>query len=394
MASNGVGEGGAHLPEMASTTLPSQIPPEENESEWEYEYSNTETETFYVTLDLSKADFTDRDANAILHPNSKGNEKADRAKLYLNKRMSPDGSDGDSPNDSDEDDEEHRNLPVQETMDDADDHQVQIMELHSEKPIISYKGRVYQGQWSQNIGTEFLITKRDEDNPLPVIRHLDNDVELLAASCARITVDEVQLKPQERPSKRRRNVNFTKEANAMRPIVPPAERWSTQTRRDQGNFLASLIELKKRRGEADEVTVVAKGIDLRVNHNRARKRKGHRGKFNLPHLRGPRRPRGADLLRTLSIREQSVAPSPDASREESPDETISTPTPLHWDDLERQEEDYEGDDDDAVMGDVDEEAYENEEEEFEGDEEDELDEIGYSGSGEEGSVDDMDVDED
>lgn len=307
--------------------------------------------------------------------------------------MSPDNSNGNSPNDSDEDDEEHQNLPVQETVDDADDHQVQIMELHSDNPIISYKGRVYQGQWSQNVGTEFLMTKRDEDNPLPVLRHLDHDVELLAASCARITVDEVQLKPQERPNKRRRNVNFTKEANAMRPIVPPAERWSTQTRRDQGNFLASLIELKKRRGEADEVTVIAKGNDLRVNHNRARKRKGHRGKFNLPHLRGPRRPRGADLLRTLSIREQSAAPS-GASRV-SP-EAISTPTPLRWDDLEGQEEeeeeDYEGSD--AVMDDANGE-YENEEEEYEGEEEElELDEIGYSGSEEEGSVDDMDVDED
>ncbi|KAI1773531.1 hypothetical protein F4818DRAFT_112956 [Hypoxylon cercidicola] len=378
MASNGVSEEYPQVPSTMSSVLPNQSLPEDNESEWEYEYSNTETETFYVTLDLSKADFTDRDANAILHPNYKGSEKADRAKLYLNRQTSPDNSNGNSPNDSDEDEEGLRNPRAQQPADDADDHQVQIMELHSENPVISYKGHVYQGQWSQNVGTEFLMTKRDEDNPLPVLQHLDHDVELLAASCARITVDEIQLKPQDRPNKRRHNVNFTKEANAMRPIVPPAERWSTQTRRDQGNFLASLIELKKRKGEKDEVTVIAKGTDLRVNHNRARERKGHRGKFNLPHARGPRKPRGTDLLRTLSIREQSVTPS--NSSRLSP-EAISTPTPLHWDDLERQE-DYEGDD--AMMD------YGNEEGGYEGEED--LDENGYSGS-EERSVDDMDVDE-
>lgn len=301
-----------------------------------------------------------------------------------------------SPNDSDEDDERAQTPRVQPPLDDADDHQVQIMELHSENPVISYKGRVYQGSWSQNVGTEFLVTKRDDDNPLPALQHLDHDVELLAASCARITVDEIQLRPREGAHKRRRNVNFTKEANAMRPIVPPAERWSTQTRRDQGNFLASLIELKKRRGETDEVTVIAKGTDLRVHHNRARKRKGHqghRGKFNLPHARGPRRPRGTgtDLLRTLSIREHSATPS-DASRM-SP-EAISTPTPLHWDDLKRQGSDAGGD---IVMDTVSGE-YGNEEEYEDEGEDEELDEIvdenGYSGSAEEGSVDEMDVDDD
>ncbi|KAI1762179.1 hypothetical protein GGR53DRAFT_427784 [Hypoxylon sp. FL1150] len=390
MASYGVSQEGTWVSETAPAVnpLPSQIPAEESESEWEYEYSNTETETFYVTLDLSKADFTDRDANAIVHPNPRGSEKAERAKLYLNRRMSPEHN---TPNDSDEDDDGAQTPRVQPPADDADDHQVQIMELHSENPVISYKGRVYQGNWSQNVGTEFLMTKRDDDNPLPALRHLDHDVELLAASCARITVDEIQLRPRDGAGKRRRNVNFTKEANAMRPIVPPAERWSTQTRRDQGNFLASLIELKKQKGETDEVTVIAKGTDLRVNHNRARKRKGHRGKFNLPHARGPRRPRGratgADLLRTLSIREQSAAPS---NASHTTPEPISTPTPLHWDDLKRRADGAAGD----IVMDAAVREYGNEDE-YEGEGEDEdLDENGYSGSGEEGSADEMDVDED
>ncbi|KAI0164480.1 hypothetical protein GGR52DRAFT_575835 [Hypoxylon sp. FL1284] len=405
MASNGLSEGGPHVPETVSAGPPSQLPPEENESEWEYEYSTTETETFYVTLDLSKADFTDRDASTIFRPGYKGSEKADRAKLYLNRRMSPDNSNGSSANDSDEDDDGPRDAHIQQPVadDDADDHQVQIIELHSENPVISYKGRVYQGQWSENIGTEFLMTRRDEDMPLPALLHLDHDVELLGASSARVTVDEIELRARERPNKRRRKINYTKEANAMRPIVPPAERWATQTRRDQGSFLASLIELKKRRGETDEVTVIAKGTDLRVNHNRSRKRKGHRGKFNLPHLRGPRRPRGADLLRTLSIREHSpAAPSSNASPL-GPD-AGSTPTPRRWEDLEGQE-DYEGDG--AAMDGVNSEYYDEEEEEYEGegedegedegegdDEDEELDENGYSGSEEDGSIDDMDVDED
>ncbi|KAI0842694.1 hypothetical protein F5Y06DRAFT_133107 [Hypoxylon sp. FL0890] len=404
MASNGGNEGSPRVPERASTDQPSRIPIEEDESEWEYEYSNTETETFYVTLDLSKADFTSREAGNVNRPGYRGGEKAERAKLYLNRRMSPSNSDDNSDENGDVPRSLRRPEPrsqPKETSDDGDDHQVQILELHSEHPVISYKGRVYSGQWSQNVGTEFLITKRDEDNPLPALRHLDHDVELLAASCARVTVKEKQLKPKEDP-KRQYNANASMQRSSVRPLVPPAERWATRERIDQGNFLANFIALKKRRGETDDVTVIARSVE-RPNRNQSRKHKhkhkqGHRGKYNLPHYRGPRKvSRGSDLLKTLSIREQSVTPSAD-------DAAISTPTPQHWDDLENggeegqgeeeeeregdeEEEDNEGDVEDEVMDDVDEE----DDDEENGNEYDE--ELDMEGSQGDDSTGEMDIDE-
>ncbi|KAI1140576.1 hypothetical protein F5Y05DRAFT_322512 [Hypoxylon sp. FL0543] len=405
MASNSISEGSPRIAERVPQNQTSRIPIEEDESEWEYEYSKTETETFYVTLDLSKVDFTSRDAGSVNRPGYRGGEKAERAKLYLNRRMSPSNSNDNSPDNSDEEGDITRNLKhperQKETSDDGDDHQVQILDLHSEHPVVSYKGRVYSGQWSQNVGTEFLITKRDEDNPLPVLRHLDHDVELLAASCARITVKEKQLKPK-KDTKRQYSAREPMERGSVRPVVPPAERWATRERIDQGNFLANFIALKKRRGETDDVTVIARSVE-RPNRNQSRKRKqrqkqGHRGKYNLPHYRGPRRAnRGSDLLKTLSIREQSATPSLAPSADET---VISTPTPQHWDDLEEddreegqkgdeEEEENEGEIEDEGMDDIDEEDEDEDEEngnEYGG-------ELDMEGSGSDHSAEEMDVDQ-
>lgn len=325
-------------------------------------------------------DFTGRDVRTTSQHGHKGNEKSERAKLYLNRRMSPENSDEDESMI-----QNNQPSPPKDTAEEADfnDHQVQILELHSENPIISYKGRVYSGRWSQNVGTELLMTRHDDYNPLPALQHLDNDVDLLAASCSRITVEEMEIKPKEGVANqwRQRDANDSSKSNAPVSVVPVPERWATKERIDQGNFLANLIALKKRKGETDEVTVIAKGMDPRNDHNRNRKlkqkekqnlRRGHRGKYNLPHYRAYRRGGGSELLKTLSIREPLVGLSPTASFEDN----VSTPTPNRWDDLEGEDvsmvDDFDmGDDDDQGLG-----------------------EIGYSGSGGDGgSVEEMDVDD-
>ncbi|KAI0387122.1 hypothetical protein F5Y04DRAFT_275579 [Hypomontagnella monticulosa] len=378
---------------MTPAILPSRLPPEEDESEWEYEYSNTETETFYVTLDLSKADFTSGDASIVNRPGYRGGEKAERAKLYLNRRMSPSRS----PDDSDEDGTLRRNPNLRgsqpnEVIDEGEEDQapsqVQILDLHTEKPIISYKGRVFAGQWSQNVGTELLMAKRDDENPIPALRQLDHDVDLLAASCARITVKEMQLKPKEAALKRQLNSLVSAEDTTAQPLVPPAEKWARPERIMQGNFLANFIALKKRMGQTDDVTVIAKAHDPRPNHNKSRRKhkQGHRGKYNLPRTRGPRRVKPAGLLHVLAGRGQSPAPSSAGSVAGT---GYSTPTPQHWDDLEedgRLEEEEEGEEDEVmILDDANDDGME---------EDVDLDGNEFSGSGgEEDSVDDMDVDE-
>ncbi|KAI1462775.1 hypothetical protein F4805DRAFT_452603 [Annulohypoxylon moriforme] len=427
MASSGVSEGSPHPPISTPIDVPSVVPPEEDESEWEYEYSTTETETFYVTLDLSKADFTSRDASTVNRPGYRGGEKVERAKMYLNRRMSSSHNNIDISSDSDSDSEmpqipkpkEPQPPPPEpqskDSNEDFDDHQVQIMELHSQNPIISYKGRIYSGVWSSNIGTELLLTRRDDDAPVPALRHLDHDVELLAASSARITVKEINLKPKDDALERQRNALLPRERTALNDLVPPAERWSTRERVDQGNFLARLISLKKERGEMDEVTVVAKGMERgdrgRLTKKIGKGKQGHRGKFNLPHVRGPKRARGSELLRTLSIRED------EGESEVGVDGEVSTPTPRHWEDLggedeeeyEDELEDGEGeggeegedgeedegeyDDDDEVMMDDPNEGDDNEEDESEEDGNEEDQGSGSSRSDTGDSAEEMDLDE-
>ncbi|KAI8963785.1 hypothetical protein F5Y11DRAFT_346235 [Daldinia sp. FL1419] len=374
MANDGLSEASPRVPDGSTPTRHSQLPEEEDESEWEYEYSKTETETFYVTLDLSQADFTSRDASVINRPGYRGGEKAERAKLYMNKRMSPDNE---FENSDEERDISHNPKPQEpQSVGDGDDHEVQILDLETTNPIISYKGRVYSGQWNQNVGTELLITKRDPDNPLPAIRSLGDGVDLLAASCARINVKEKQLKPKDAAMKRQRDLNAARERQTPQ-LVPPAEKWAGPERVAQGNFLEKFIALKKKLGETDEVTIFAKSMEVRAQHNRSRKEKqGHRGKFNLPHTRGPRRSRvkDASILRTLSIREGSAATSPSPS---VADTVVSTPTPHHWDDLEEGDEGREQEEDE-VMDDINEDENED----------------GYSESGGEGDeIEDMEMEE-
>ncbi|KAJ8128116.1 hypothetical protein O1611_g5524 [Lasiodiplodia mahajangana] len=181
-----------------------------DDSEWEYEYSATETETFYVTLDLSKADFKAQEQVKGNPFPSRGSWQTHKAsELFLNRRKARDRTSHNSAASSaassdaereDEDrprvsskgrDQQHSNT---QEDDDINHERVQILELHSENPIISYKGRVFSGQWSENTTTELLFTRHDEENPLPVLRHLDDGVDLLAASSARINVTERALK--------------------------------------------------------------------------------------------------------------------------------------------------------------------------------------------------------
>ncbi|KAI0012278.1 hypothetical protein F4779DRAFT_569069 [Xylariaceae sp. FL0662B] len=403
MASNGMSEGQPQWPENAPTHSHAPVS-EDDEYEWEYEYSNTETETFYVTLDLSKADFTARDTKAAppQYGGFRGGQKAERSKLFLNRRTNASNIDANSVANSEAENEDgspseisKEKQPEAEKFpaDDEDEHQVQILELHSENPIISYKGRVYSGLWSQNAGTELLMTKRDDENPLPALRHLEDDVELLAASCARITVQERELKPRHGVLKRQWNHGASADNDDVREApIPPPDKAATRERVDQGNFLANFIALKKRKGETDEVTVIAKSRDRgrrnkRVGYYRRASRRG-RAKQHVPeiHEYGPRdesMARGRDNGHLGEpARGVTSAVSPAVPFLETRLEPAgSMPTPSRWDDLEEEQEEER----DTMMDDV-------IEEDGNGYEESSND-TSVSGSEEEGSADNMDVDE-
>ncbi|RYP45417.1 hypothetical protein DL768_008239 [Monosporascus sp. mg162] len=371
---------------MTSTQIGQGAP--EDESEWEYEYSTTETETFYVTLDLSTADFTAPHKNIIsnVRTDYHGNRLTEAERIRRrNTELSPFDSESDDEDGQGgaqqqhqhqhqhqqrrldesreaaaaEEEEEAGNRGEEQEQPDASASEefsagkVQIMELHSPNPVISYKGRVYEGQWSRHVGTELLLTHRDhgsegedgsgsgssnpnpDPNTLPALRHLDNSVDLLAASCARITV--TQREPERREDteegrRRRARLALSEERAAMATKIPPPETTRpSRARVDQAHFLARLIALKKRKGETDEVAVLVNGYS-RDLVKRSRARKGGRGGPGRGRGRGGRRrPRGAETgLFDHAAFLQNYQDPAQAGDDGLPD---SAPTPRQWDDL-------------------------------------------------------------
>jgi hypothetical protein len=132
---------------------------------------------------------------------------------------------------------------------------VQIMGLHTRNPFASYNGHVYSCQWASNIGTELLFTEHDPDSSLPVLRNLPGNVDLLAASSARIISNSVSLEPkpgartQPEPKKR---IDKSKKDHAL---SIPVGHTASEQRKGQARFLERLMEIKEAKGEEDDVTV-------------------------------------------------------------------------------------------------------------------------------------------
>lgn len=140
---------------------------------------------------------------------------------------------------------------------------IQILELHSKNPIIAYRGRVFSASWASNIGTELLFAEQDPaaEGALPALRHLPGDIDLLAASSARLLTSLIELKPieddtpgglaAEREAREKRLERARQKHNISIPVV--GDRYGK--RAPQARFLENLMAIKRLRGETDEVTV-------------------------------------------------------------------------------------------------------------------------------------------
>ncbi|TPX06835.1 uncharacterized protein E0L32_002331 [Thyridium curvatum] len=268
-----------------------------DDSDWEYEYSATETETYYLTLDLSIPDFLNRREDYIVH-HTRGGFRTwvnpllnPPAMQGANREMMEDegdandqtggGSDnGENEMEREEDDEDNDNdsNDGQSTRkilnkgrrtgrneahaaremekpgpEEEDPTEIQILDLHSPDPLVSYRGRIFTGQWASNIGTEMLFTRHDSQSGLPALRQLRDDVDLLAASSARINFTPVDLRSHHgsHPDNR---LHRTRETNGFLIQVHGDVR---NQRRPQARFLEHLMAIKKRKAERDEVTVYA-----------------------------------------------------------------------------------------------------------------------------------------
>ncbi|KAF4591716.1 vacuolar protein sorting-associated protein [Ophiocordyceps camponoti-floridani] len=128
---------------------------------------------------------------------------------------------------------------------------IQILDLHSPRPLFSYRGRVFEGQWAEVIGTEAILTHHDDKEALPALRQLAEGIDMLAASSSRIVTTEKLVRPK------------VAQVDTLAPVREewniriPAGKSRTQEKMQQVRFLENLMALKKKKGQEDQVTVFA-----------------------------------------------------------------------------------------------------------------------------------------
>lgn len=239
---------------------------------------------------------------------------------------------GERPGDSDRHVDEAVLQPIQD---------IQVLDLHSKRPFISYRGRVFEGEWAEVVGTELILAGSDGKNrDLPTLRTLPGDVSLLAASCSRILTTEKALKPREPEEDPLAEVRKEWLINIPSGIDKSGERAR------QASFLEKLIGLKLKKGEPDQVTVYAKeavGKDFKDHRDptsRTRRRlQGPDDELNDGSHTVAKKPR----LRLTGRHRRGSGRGP--LRVIPADEILSVPTPNRWVDLRAHNED--GDEEEA-----------------------------------------------
>lgn len=249
---------------------------------------------------------------------------------------------------------------------------IQILDLHSDNPIISHRGHVFEGSWAEMVGTEVLLAPHEGDDgrgSLPALRHLPGDVDLLGASASRILTKRKTLHPRKpaedslAPTQREWNINI------------PVGKNKHGERAQQANFLEKLIALKIQRGDKDQVTVYAKdGVGKDFHDDRdpdfRPRRKRVRIRLDDEDDDGDEEHGGRPVARSGGTAAGQLARGAGSSQRSDAD-VLSVPTPKRWSDLE------------AGAGDEDEEE----------DEDDEMDQDGDGAQDEDEDVDDQDDDE-
>ena len=214
--------------------------------------------------------------------------------------------------DDDSDDEE----------DDGSREDIQVLDLHSNKPMFSYRGRIFEGSWAENVGTEMIMVEHEKDATLPVLRHLEGDVDLLAASASRILTKEKILQPK------------VQEEDTLAPIIKdwniniPKGAYKMSERARQGEFLERLMALKLKKGEKDQVTVYARrnDIDDEAGTPRRRRRKKNQDAAGEGETQPKKRRRGRGGRPSNRARALGVIDRLD-------EEPLSVPTPRSWAEL-------------------------------------------------------------
>lgn len=232
--------------------------------DWEYEYDHNESEDFYFTLDL-----TTHVPNALVQAeaSSKPRHKpqADGSARQSAAVDAPNGEDSVSSGEEDE----------------PSVGQLQIVDLHTTRPLVKLDENVYDCSWSTDLGTQFHIAKAgDVDGQ---VRRAGTVLDIVGTSQTRLLGIPVTLQPRNNTRRSRtpgasanhalsidgRTENevdadeasepsTTAPASAAEPGVPlQIDRTLVkhQAGAEQASFLERLSQIKLKKGEKDQIPV-------------------------------------------------------------------------------------------------------------------------------------------
>ena len=161
---------------------------------------------------------------------------------------------------------------------------IQILDLHTANPVISYQNQIYSCQWTDTIGTDILLTPPDSAIPIPP-EHRYPGFAIQAMTRVKLVGQPVQLIPrvealsanQSVPSEETSAISTTaiptaseeSSSTPARPVPPQSQQFHPRTRipikpsdsrsrQNQARFLERLMEAKASKGETDSVTVYSK----------------------------------------------------------------------------------------------------------------------------------------
>ncbi len=137
-----------------------------------------------------------------------------------------------------------------------EDDRIQILDLHTPNPIISYRNHIFDCRWASTIGTDLLITEPNPESEFPKLRE-NQGYEILAASSIKLIGKGAQLVPKQNIRVARATTSAAvADADAGEDGVKiPLGPASSKVTQNQARFLERLIKIKKAKGEQDSVTV-------------------------------------------------------------------------------------------------------------------------------------------
>ncbi|KAK5079164.1 hypothetical protein LTR64_002416 [Lithohypha guttulata] len=236
------------------------------DEEWEYEYDENETEVFLIDLDLTTVNRTIRSTTANRHKKLK--EISDKPASKRRKLSAKSGNDATVDDQAEVIQDRNDDQPEQEHLDPEqnspslgegqDDtmsrqHTLQVLDLHTANPIVSYQGQIFSCKWTDMMGTTMFFSQ-DQDTPLSEPLLSTSDFDMIGTSRIKLVGTAAKVTPAPQTSQENNKANVPRPGQSLGTIRRTNAKLNADLRK-QASFLEQLMKIKKNRGESDNVLV-------------------------------------------------------------------------------------------------------------------------------------------